>query len=359
MILRRAIYGQKEVVAPITPTVLVPGDGTTAWNTRGSVTTGLGYFEPNGSATAWTRDASFYGVGSGIAFSLTFDLSTTNQGQNGIMFGVSEGNTIASWTELKYAFYFQRSNASDYRMFKAESGSITSLGTFSFGDSFEIKRDALGNFDYLHNGTSISTGATTNTNSMYGDGSIANNSALRIDEIKLTYIAPTVLVPGDGTTAWVDIVNMTTSLGKIVPPSSVTGWNKGASFGTVPANTDFTLSFNFVLRAGGTSPSYFLSGVSATNPDALLPSVGFGWHAFAIGTDNRMQIYESGIRVINLGNGTYTTGDLFEIKRVGTTITYLQNGTVKFTSSQSSTSSIVFDCCSYKDLGAENLKLTY
>ena len=73
----------------------------------------------------------------------------------------------------------------------------------------------------------------------------------------------TVLIPGDGTTLWVRIgqtpANVATSLGKLVPTITGSAWNKGASFGTVPAATDFELEFNPVYMAGQSTGGYAIS----------------------------------------------------------------------------------------------------
>ena len=170
----------------------------------------------------------------------------------------------------------------------------------------------------------------------------------------------TVLVPGDGTTNWVDMVGMTGTLGKIVPSSGLGGWGlHGGSFGVVPSNTEMTLSFNFIDRFGGVS-GFFMSGFSTVNSDANYPSIGHCIYLQNPDGRNRLIIYESGVEKLNLGNNSYIVGSTLEIKRSASgVVTYYQNSTLLYTSLVNINTSLVYDCSSYTDLGAENLKITY
>tara|TARA_R110002153_G_C13158711_1_gene482828 strand:+ start:315 stop:863 length:549 start_codon:yes stop_codon:yes gene_type:complete len=171
-------------------------------------------------------------------------------------------------------------------------------------------------------------------------------------------LGETTLIPDDNAT-WTNIVGaITTGLGSIVPSSAAAGWNKGASFGTVPTATDFVFSFEFDHRVGVTNGAAVM-GLSSSYTGATQSDVEFGIYLYDIGNTERILIYESGVSKLNLGNGSWNLGDTFEIKKVGTAITYYQNGSLIYTSASTSTTSMVFNSTIYQDLGAKNLKIVY
>jgi hypothetical protein len=171
-------------------------------------------------------------------------------------------------------------------------------------------------------------------------------------------LGETTLIPDDNAT-WTNIVGaITTGLGSIVPSSNVAGWNKGASFGTVPTATDFVFSFEFDHRAGVTDGATVI-GLSSSYTGATQSDIQFGIYLYDLGNAERIIILEGGAIKVNLGNGSWNLGDTFEIKKVGTAITYYQNGVLIYTSASNSTTSMVFNSTIYQDLGAKNLKIVY
>lgn len=171
----------------------------------------------------------------------------------------------------------------------------------------------------------------------------------------------TTLIPGDGTTNWVDVVgNVTTSLGKIVPNDSVQSWgSKGASFGTIPSNTDFTLEFRFVYRSGTNNTGNSMFGVSSVNLDANYTTINYAFQLFDNAGVSRLSVYENGVRNYFIGNGNYTKWNLVQIKRESGIIKYYNDNVLIYTSMFSTFSSMVFDCAIYRDLGAEDIKIIY
>ncbi len=168
----------------------------------------------------------------------------------------------------------------------------------------------------------------------------------------------TTFIPGDGTTLWVregeTASEVATSLGKLVPTVTTSAWNKGASFGTIPANTDFLLEFKPVYMAGQSGGGYAMIGVDNADPNWNYNTIDY---AIYMQNGTNYYIYENGSSKGNHGN--WTTSDVLGIRRTGTTIEYLKNGDVVYTSVTPSTSSMVFDTSLYRYLGAENIKMTY
>jgi hypothetical protein len=100
--------------------------------------------------------------------------------------------------------------------------------------------------------------------------------------------------------------------------------------------------FKYVLdTAQMTSLFYF--GVSVTDSDATGASIDYVW---AYVTAN-WRIYENNSYKGDFG-GTRSNGDILEIRRVGTTITYWMNGSSVYTSGVSSTGTIKADISIYQ-----------
>ena len=165
----------------------------------------------------------------------------------------------------------------------------------------------------------------------------------------------TILTPGDGTTNWIRIsANVATSLRKLVPTITGAAWNKAASFGTVPAGTNFELEFNPVYMTGQSSGGYAMIGMDNSDPNFNYNTIDY---AIYLQNGSNLMIYENGGSKGT--HGTWTTSDLLMVRRTGTLIECLKNGTVFYTSLTPSTTAMEFDSSMYRHLGAENIKLTY
>ena len=166
------------------------------------------------------------------------------------------------------------------------------------------------------------------------------------------------LIPGDGTTNWIDTVGaVTTSLGKIIPSSTVFGWNKGASFGFIPSSTDGYLEFNLVYGGGGTSGGYSMFGLSTTTAGGGYSNINYAIY-INNGTGTSLSENNTVFAPSPVLSNTLVT-DLFRIERIGTTIYYKRNGTTFYTSLIASSTDLYFDCSINRYLGAENLKIEY
>lgn len=162
-----------------------------------------------------------------------------------------------------------------------------------------------------------------------------------------------ILVPGSGSALWVRTSGVTTAVGEILPSSTANGWNKGGSFGTVPANTDFRLSFQPKYMAGYSTNGNAMIGMDSSDPDTNYITVDYGLYL----GNGSLYIYENG--TFRGSFGSYTTSDTLGIQRRGTSIEYYKNGTKFYTSSTPSSSSLVFDTSLYQYLGATNIKVVY
>ena len=201
---------------------------------------------------------------------------------------------------------------------------------------------------------------TTGASETFYDIVVSNDGILNTEWLNngkdLLEVAGNVtLIPGDGTTNWVKIsTNVATTQGKIVPTITASAWNKGAGFGTIPAGKDFLLTFNPAYMSGYSAGGYAMIGVDSSDPNHNYNTIDFA--LYMQGGSNFM-VYENGA---SRGNyGSWTTSDLLGIRRTGTTIEYLKNGSVLYTSPVASSGALVFDSSLYRYLGAENIKIEY
>ena len=168
-----------------TPTVLIPGDGTTIWNLTGNVTAGLGYIQ-SGSSQGWNKGGSFIGIGSSQDFSLEFTFSSTVgvlSDTTGII-GISETDSSGSYTDIMYGWQFNSYNSyCDLRVYETNGQQGTIFGAASIDDVFKIER-VSGTVRYYWNGSLIYTSLVTSSNPLIFDSAIYRK--LKAYDITLT-----------------------------------------------------------------------------------------------------------------------------------------------------------------------------
>ena len=113
------------------------------------------------------------------------------------------------------------------------------------------------------------------------------------------------------------------------------GWNAGATSANVlNAGVDGWVESTVIET--NTSRMY---GLNDTNVNASFQDINY---AIYTRNDQALFVFENGS---NSGQfGTYTDGDVLRINRSGTTVTYLKNNVVFYTSAISSTGSLFVDC---------------
>lgn len=231
---------------------------------------------------------------------------------------------------------------------KNETGTITITGEWFTPDiAVIVENQTVNSINYIDFNT-IQVNITSGNTVGNFDIIIAGNKYPGTFKVT-SYIN---LIPGDGTTNWIRTTsNVTTSLGEIIPTVYVPGWNQAGSFGTVPNNKDFTLSFK--TNTNDINNAFAMCGVDNSDPDNNYSSIDY---AIYFGGGN-LGIYENGSAKGNFG--TYTIDDTFSINRKADIVTYLKNIAVFYTSFNNSTSPIVFDISIYRYIGFSNIKLRY
>lgn len=115
-------------------------------------------------------------------------------------------------------------------------------------------------------------------------------------------------------------------------------WNSADGVSSNSIAGDGFVQFRF-----GQNNKYVMLGLSTSNPNRDYTTVGYAIYGLA---NNTIQVYELGTQK----GGTfpaYNTGDLFRIERTGSTIKYLKNGAVFYTSLVASSGSLIIDTAFY------------
>lgn len=102
------------------------------------------------------------------------------------------------------------------------------------------------------------------------------------------------------------------------------------------AGQDFEVSFEVVSLA-----TYVCLGFSASNADATIGTIEYCVYL----NTGIFGVYQSGGSAGSFGS--VIVGDRLAVKRTGTTVTYLKNGSVLYTSSVPSSGALVVDSCIY------------
>ncbi|HID92296.1 TPA: hypothetical protein EYG96_02805 [Candidatus Gracilibacteria bacterium] len=207
----------------------------------------------------------------------------------------------------------------------------------------------------------ITVDITPDTNTLDGaydfiiDNSGKKNTEWTGNGVQIINIFSTVdVIPGTVLTLWERTANVDVSEGSIFPQDNgVVDFDKGGSFGTVPENSDFSLTFTPKYIAGKSSDGYGFIGIDNEDP-SLDPS--FTDYAFYF-NNNTLELYENNVKVLSYG--AYNITDLYKIIRSNNIVYYVINNTIIYTSTIPSNSSMVFDAVFIQYIGAENIKLTY
>lgn len=134
------------------------------------------------------------------------------------------------------------------------------------------------------------------------------------------------------TPTFTNLVNASTGPGTVTKTAGGAAWNAGAT------STQTLTGTGFVQTTAGASTTNQMMGLSTSDPGGNYAGINFAIY-FSTGTT----------RVYELGSaqgiaGTYSPGDVFQVKVTGTTVTYLKNGTSFYTSAVVATFPLFFAC---------------
>lgn len=141
---------------------------------------------------------------------------------------------------------------------------------------------------------------------------------------------------------WVDKVNVIETGNKLVNTASGWGSAGAASLQILPAGQD-----GWMEVVVSETNKYRMIGLSDINTNAHYNTLDY---TFYILTNSTIRIYESGSSKGSFGS--VASGDVLRIERNGSTITYLKNGVLKYTSTKASTTQLMADCAFYTNNGS-------
>jgi alpha-tubulin suppressor-like RCC1 family protein len=243
---------------------------------------------------------------------------TTAEANTDKMVGLSHTDPAQNQFAIDYALYL--SSAAGVAIY--EDGALrASPGSYAAGDVFEILVSGS-QVTYLQNGSLLygSTKAPTRplvaATSLYSTGATVDNVVV--------FSNP-----------WQDAVGVSVSPQGLTKTGSL-GWNAGAAslaslpgsgyaqFTTAEANTDKMV------------------GLSHADPAQSEFAIDFAFHLSGSGV---VDIYEDASLAGTFG--TYAANDQFEVRVVGTQVTYLQNGNLLYTSTKVPTQPLLFGAVLY------------
>jgi len=175
-----------------------------------------------------------------------------------------------------------------------------------------------------------------------------------VDVLEIT--SDITLIPQNtgGTTLWERKEDVITDTASLFPASVSQNWERGASFGTVPEDVDFILSFTPAYMPGVSSGGNAFFGMDTQDPNHEYSTIDY---SFFIVNGSSLYIYENGQGRGSVGS--FEVGDVLSLIRENNQIKYVVNGSVVYTSDIVSTESMVFDSTLYRYLGAEDISLVY
>lgn len=159
------------------------------------------------------------------------------------------------------------------------------------------------------------------------------------------------LIPGSNV-FWENITAGTTTGIGTIQGNATSGWNKQATFGSIPANVDGFLEFTYV---GPATDGYSMVGLTS-DPTA---NTSYSTIDYSIYTSNGtgLSVYEN---ASNRGSfGATSLGSVFKIERINGIIRYYKDGVVFYTSALISTSELFFDCSIYRNSQYENIRMVF
>ena len=133
---------------------------------------------------------------------------------------------------------------------------------------------------------------------------------------------------------WINFRNTNVNVdGNLIKTSITTSWDADAiSSQTIEDGEDGFIKINIV------NSSIYMIGFENNNNNANYTSLNYATY---IHSNGYHYIYEFGVYKGQFG--TYNIGDVFEMKRIGTTITYYKNNNLYYTSGTASTGALFID----------------
>lgn len=126
--------------------------------------------------------------------------------------------------------------------------------------------------------------------------------------------------PADEDVVWTDLVGVSAN-GNNLTKTAATGWGNGGAASSQTRTGDFALKFTAT-----SAQTESMIGLSTTNADADYTSINYGIDPY----QGAFYVFESGVVIGCVGS--FESGDILSIERIGDTIYYKNNGETLYTS---------------------------
>jgi len=192
---------------------------------------------------------------------------------------------------------------------------------------------------YKQNGTVFYTSAVPSTGNLIADAALYHGSA-QIDNARMFGVSGFAV-------DWTDQVGVAVD-GSTLTKTDVTGWSNSGAASVQTIADDGAVEFEAVDTS-----SRRIVGLSNSNTNADYNTIDYAIYISHLGS---LQVYESGVKIDNFG--TYQSGDILRVERIGSTVVYKQNGTIFYTSEVSSTGGLIADVALYDATAkVENIRM--
>jgi hypothetical protein len=246
---------------------------------------------------------------------------TTNYYSGGdLMAGLTHTVTDSSYDDIDFALFVDAvGNVVVYE----DGTSVGASASFESNETLSIQVTGS-TVAYYVGSTLFYTSAKTPTFPLYFDAALYDTGA-EVEDVALS-----------SASTWQNVVGVTAS-GNDITKTGATGWgNAGASSGASLAG-DGTVQFST-----SEATTYKMAGLTHTVTDSSYDDIDFG---FFLEDDGTLSIYEHGVSHGIVG--TYAAGDTLTLQVQNSTVTYAQNGTAVYTSTETPTLPLVFDASLY------------
>lgn len=261
-----------------------------------------------GGAAAW--DSQAYSVQSfEQGCQLTFQVPSTT-GTSAVLGLNTDPTTDASYTSVDYGFHVNSSGM--YEIF--QSGvSASTPAAYTAGSVFVIRYDGQ-QVQYLVNGAIVKTVPEIRQKTFFFDSSFY----LVGSEIRNVAFAPLTTA---ATVPWIARGTVVATANTARKIGGTALWDSD-SYSAQGYRGGCVLALN--PEPAGTAPSYTMAGLD-DNPAASTDYSTLE-HAWFIHSASGLQIYESGVMVLDLGSSQWTTATALAIVYDGVTVRYLRDG---------------------------------
>ncbi|EMR04153.1 RHS repeat-associated core domain protein [Cesiribacter andamanensis AMV16] len=209
-------------------------------------------------------------------------------------------------------------------------------GTFvnySIGDSFKVERQGT-TIRYYHNGNQFYQSLATSTEPLLVDITMRLQGSY-VEAVQASFVNTPPPASTAGMATWTSHTGVLVE-GRKITKTAPTGW------GNAGASSEEQLGQNangWIEWSISDGPREYQLGLSEQNPNHNFST---GTYTLWIHGDGKVRVYErGGFKFIR--NTLFQTGDRFRIERQNGSITYYHNGILFYTSTETSTASLLVD----------------